>query len=458
MSKVYIDDSRLTAIADAIRSKSGLSNTFTPPEMPEAILKYPIEKNDVTYFDYDGAIVASYSAAEFAELTEHPANPTHAGLVSDGWNWDLAMAQEYVANYGKINIGHQYHTDDDCERIYFKLPYDNYTIHLKTYYNNTPSQYTDKIDWGDGSPLEGYSGADMVHTYAHAGDYKISILNADNRILFKGTTYSYMLNTGVTNNVKGNLPSTWIYKLEFSSKYRSNYNLTASFAHLWNLEAVAIPKTFGVICQYCFQHCHKLKFITFPSSMNEIGANALGDCYDLEHVAIDAYMGYWNASPFSNCYSLHELYLSDHGFFSYDSRYLAQVCSNLEEAIAPMYSTSFGLESTFSGCYNLRNVIGMKSCKKWTSVFYNCWGIEYVKVPADVSQILGNNFTNCYCLRTIDFSDFTVVPSLAGPTQFSTLPAQYKIIVPDALYDTWITTNYWNDSSVVTHIVKASEA
>ena len=458
MSKVYIDDSRLTAIADAIRSKSGLSNTFTPPEMPEAILKYPIEKNDVTYFDYDGAVVASYSAAEFAELTEHPANPSHSGLVADGWNWDLALAQTYVANYGKINIGQQYHTDDDCERIYFKLPYDNYTIHLKTYYTSTPSQYTDKIDWGDGSPVEGYSGTDMVHTYAHAGDYKISILNADRRILFKGSSYSYILNTGVTNNVKGNLPSTWIYKLEFSRYYQSNYNLTYSFASLYNLETVAIPKTFGIMCNYCFQNCYKLKFITFPSGMDELGSNAFGNCYALKHVAIDAYMAHWQTGPFTNCHSLHELYLSDHAFYSYDSRYLAQTCINLEEVIAPIYSTTVSLESTFSGCSSLKRVIGMKPCPKWTTVFYGCNSIEYVKVPAGVNTINTNNFANCYCLRTIDFSDFTTVPTLSGPTQFNTLPVQYKIIVPDDLYDTWITTNYWNDANVVTHIVKASEA
>ena len=40
--------------------------------------------NDVNFFDYDGTIVASYSASDFLALTEMPSNPTHDGLVSQG--------------------------------------------------------------------------------------------------------------------------------------------------------------------------------------------------------------------------------------------------------------------------------------------------------------------------------------------------------------------------------------
>lgn len=32
-----------------------------------------------------------------------------------------------------------------------------------------------------------------------------------------------------------------------------------------------------------------------------------------------------------------------------------------------------------------------------------------------------------------------------------------KIVVPDALYDTWIAATNWSSSTIVSHIVKASE-
>lgn len=48
--------------------------------------------NAVNFRDYDGTIVQSYSAADFAALTAMPENPSHDGLTSQGWNWTLAKA------------------------------------------------------------------------------------------------------------------------------------------------------------------------------------------------------------------------------------------------------------------------------------------------------------------------------------------------------------------------------
>ena len=70
------------------------------------------EENDVIFIDYDGTIRYSYSAADFANLTALPANPTHQGLTAQGWNWTLADAKEYVAAYGMLVIGQLYVTDD----------------------------------------------------------------------------------------------------------------------------------------------------------------------------------------------------------------------------------------------------------------------------------------------------------------------------------------------------------
>ena len=61
--------------------------------------------NDVEFIDYDGDVVDSYTAAEFAELTALPPNPTHEGLIAQGWNWSLADAKSFVATYGRITIG-----------------------------------------------------------------------------------------------------------------------------------------------------------------------------------------------------------------------------------------------------------------------------------------------------------------------------------------------------------------
>lgn len=46
---------------------------------------------------------------------------------------------------------------------------------------------------------------------------------------------------------------------------------------------------------------------------------------------------------------------------------------------------------------------------------------------------------------------------MAGINAFSGLASDYKIIVPDALYDDWIAATNWSDASIVSHIMKQSD-
>ena len=49
--------------------------------------------SDVVFIDYDGTIVDSKTKAEINAMTSDsdlPANPTHTGLTSQGWNWTVA--------------------------------------------------------------------------------------------------------------------------------------------------------------------------------------------------------------------------------------------------------------------------------------------------------------------------------------------------------------------------------
>ena len=65
--------------------------------------------SDVVFYDsYDHSVVASYSAAEFARLSALPANPEHAGLVAQGWNWTLENAKAYAAKYGRLTVGQMF--------------------------------------------------------------------------------------------------------------------------------------------------------------------------------------------------------------------------------------------------------------------------------------------------------------------------------------------------------------
>lgn len=71
------------------------------------------------------------------------------------------------------------------------------------------------------------------------------------------------------------------------------------------------------------------------------------------------------------------------------------------------------------------------------------------------TETVKNNFigSTATLLETLDFRSVTAVPTLSG--ELPSYNDTYQIVVPDNLYDTWITAQYW--SSVASHIVKASE-
>ena len=97
-------NNNLTSVANAIRTKTGGSSQLAFPNgfvseigglsapRPEA------NENDVILIDFDGRILYSYSATEFANLTELPTIPVlkYSFLQQDGWNWTLADAKAYV--------------------------------------------------------------------------------------------------------------------------------------------------------------------------------------------------------------------------------------------------------------------------------------------------------------------------------------------------------------------------
>jgi hypothetical protein len=110
----------------------------------------------VVFYDYDGTIVTSYSASAFAQLSQLPANPTHTGLVAQGWNWSLADAKTYVAKYGKLNIGQMYITASGATEIDVVMQEGRLEPTLTICVNGTIT-----VDWGDGTTPDTVTGTSL---------------------------------------------------------------------------------------------------------------------------------------------------------------------------------------------------------------------------------------------------------------------------------------------------------
>lgn len=90
------------------------------------------------------------------------------------------------------------------------------------------------------------------------------------------------------------------------------------------------------------------------------------------------------------------------------------------------------------------------------STFRYCYSLQKIIIPKSVLSIGSTVFNSCSALEYIDFSEHEEVPTLDNNNSFTSIYINCKIIVPDNLYEDWITASVW--SNVSRYIVKASEA
>ena len=231
-----------------------------------------VEEKDVNFIDYDGTILYSYTAEEFAALTEMPANPDHTdiGLTAQGWNWTLADAKECVKESDACDIGQTYVTTSGKTEIYIDLMEDALSPYLAIIAKGTVT-----IDWGDGSPTETHTGTSLDaiatlknHTYAAAGEYKISLWveNPNHEYALSGVTYRMLLcsNSSTTEN---NLNYACAVKKIFVGDHVKFG--TTPFQGLKLLEILTLP--LGVKGSVSGCQSQFLKSVIFPSNY-ETGA------------------------------------------------------------------------------------------------------------------------------------------------------------------------------------------
>ena len=291
MKKLY-EEASVQAIADAIRAKAGTADTYKIAEMPDAIANIssggggtaPSAKwNDVTFIDYDGAILYSYSLAEAHELTELPALPSHDGLVCQGWNWTLEAIK---ALNRPVTVGAMYITDDGATRLHIRIAtVGRMTVPL--YIGQTVANGV-SIDWGDGSTAETLAGTGNVntsHTYAEPGDYVISLMPQDGCTLSFGSGSSSYCVMGSTGN-NGKVYCNMLQDVSIGKNVTSISN--SVFYNCCSLASITIPDGVTSIDQSVFNGCYSLASITIPDGVTSIGNYAFQSCPGMRYYDFSA--------------------------------------------------------------------------------------------------------------------------------------------------------------------------
>lgn len=361
-----------------------------------------IEPNDVNFYDYDGTLLYAYSAADFANLSEMPANPTHTGLTAQGWNWTLADAKTYVATYKWLDIGQMYTTSDGKTRIYIEIPADAPADQMTFYVRFTQSVGRGvTVNWGDGSAEETFTGtsaANRSHTYAAVGKYTITLNVTSGTLRFVGTS-SYAIYGSTGNGYNKNR----IHKVEIGNSVTELGQYL--FYYCQNLESVTLPKTITQeIGVYCFQYTPSLRHVTIPNQVPSIG-NYL-----------------FSNSRVSSC-SLPKSVNSI-------GTYIVHYSYHLDRIVIPPNVTSIGA----------------------TAFYYTC--LKKIVLPSGVTSIGSNGMTNSYNLSEL-WIYATTPPTWGGSSLLSNVPRP-TVYVPYSA-DHSVLAAYQNDASWGTAPVNLKE-
>lgn len=230
----------------------------------------------------------------------------------------------------------------------------------------------------------------------------------------------------------------------------------ASFKGNKQLSSVILPNLANV-AQWgsgSFEGCTELKLVYLPnlSSVGQYGmANMFKSCTKLVSVSMPKLTA---VQP----YSLNA--------FCYGCSSLTSVNFNSLSAI------DSGMNQAFYNCKSLehvsmRNLTGIVDSETGSGglqmAFYNCTNLKTVDFPklsyfAERGSGTTNTFRGCTSLEIVNFSEATAVPTTpynVATSMFYQTNNTFKIIVPDALYESWIADDFWSPLSA--QITKVSD-
>ena len=386
----------------------------------------------VNFRDYDGTIVASYTADEFASLTAMPANPDHTSdnLTAQGWNWSLANAKAYVAKYGALEVGQMYITTDGKTHIQIHLEKGRTSPVLGVGVNGTVD-----VDWGDGTAHDTLTGTNVGttqwtqnHAYAAPGDYDIA-LTVTGQIRISGDSsaeqytrllrYSSVAQADYRNDV---------YQAAIQSiRIGENVELWENaFLRCNVLSSITIPNSVTIIRGSAFRICRSLSSITIPDSVTSIGVSAFSNCSALSGITIPDSVTSIGISVFQNCSALSSITIPDSVTSIRNSAFAA--CATLRSITIPDGVTSIE-DSVFQNCYVLSSITipdGVTSIRN--SVFQNCSALSSITIPDSVTSIRNSAFAACRSMA--EYHVLPTTPPTLGITVFDSIPADCIIYVP----------------------------
>lgn len=361
-----------------------------------------VEK-DVIFIDFDGTILYSYTAAEFALLTELPTLKTHEeNMTAVRWNWTLSDAKTYVSVYGGLVIGQECATTDGKTHVWIRLDSKYYEPYVGFTVNGTIT-----INWGNGytqSTLTGTSATSSVKyaksPYTQGGYYHYTITpnTGTTYSIIGGSNGSYLCCGTDSNNAINKIYNTSIYKVRVGNGCGLH---TYALNYCNNINTINIVSITGKT--QTFYRCRNLSAIVLPYGMDTGAGNGIfATCSTARYISLPSSFGGVGTSAFSSAGSLSKLFIVKS-------------------------TTSYGNQS-----------------------FQDLSSIKTFVVPSEVTA-LGSYFMNtAVCLRKIKFLGTT--PPTMGSSSFSSVSTDCIISVPTGSLSAYTSAANYPSSSTYTYI------
>jgi len=432
----------------------------------------PVEQKQVTFFDYDGTILYSYTKEEITAMTSDadlPANPSHEGLTAQGWNWTLAQikAQLTAIPTEDINVGQLYITTSGATEIDVTL---DDPVYLSPYLVICPNG-TLTINWGDGSSTDTVTGTSVTtkksiqHTYSAVGNYTIKITAAS------GTEYNLAGDMNAVGLLRAE-DSTSTFKAYYCSgitaiRIGTGCTALADYAvqSCRSLKTITIPTGVNVK-SYAFYYCSSLQNIVLPSTVTALGSSMFNFCSALRYAQIPSTITTIGSGAFQYCLGLQSITIPN-GVTSIDTyafyycpiksivmpdtvttlgTYIFGYCSQLKNVVISKNVSTVG-NYQFQQCQALQSVTFTSPSTLTTlgnSVFVNCQSLKKISVPSTVTSIGTNAFNGCRSVAEYHFYS-TNPPTITNVNVFSGISAGTIIYVPSASLSTYQTASQWSN-------------
>lgn len=452
MPNYLASGSDLTDIADELRAKlNSTSKLEFPDDWKTAIRSLhgePLEEKQINFIDYDGTLLYSYTAEEWEDVETLPANPSHDGLVAQGWNWTLQdiNSQLTAVPTGNIWIGQNYITQSGDTEIDFTL----YSELRRSPYLGIAVNGEVEVDWGDNSTKSTITGSSLTtkiltqHIYSSIGSYTISIHVVSGSFAFYDDSslgYYQILSAGQTTASKNSIYSALIDNVRIG-----NNAIIGDYAfYSCSLSFITLPNTLTSIGSCAFYNDKKLKSISLPSGITSIPQKAFFNSqlltisipYSVNTIDNNAFQGA-SVNIFIP-YSVNTININ--AFYS---------ASSLKSAIIKSNGVYDGTNIfRNAGLQSITIEEGVVSINDFLLAL--CYHLPIITIPSTVTTIGKNAFGMCYGLAKVRFEP-TTPPSLGNANVFEALPTDCIISVPTGSLTAYTTATNYPDPNTYTYI------